>query len=779
MIDSNIITLFKLRYKALSVNGQGDNYSGLTGSLTLGLVVNTDDPLEGGRLQVFCPALNDNPKKVMHLPWAAYISPFGGSINNKNFARGTGDGESGSDGAVHYGFWAVPELGSHVLVGCIDGDPRRRFFVGSLPEHQETHTQFNGRFDWAGDGTPDGPLTSSKKPIQPIYDNWTQAFVDRTSREWKTRGADYQVSVNSKDGNGSPSTLRGDDYLDETFEGMSAHEKDDWVKEVMGANGYDWSGFKSVGPFKSSRVYGMSTPGFHSFSMDDRPFNSRVKLRTATGHMILMDDTNERIYVMTNKGKNWVEMDSNGNIDVFSENRVSIASAGDINLTTQGTLRMHAAESIHMYAGHIVNEPDSTEGLLTEPPIKGEIRIQAETDMHLVSTNQRTLTHENSYREVGMNCFKTVGDSSISTVTNDISVSTVSGDHILTSGNNIHATSTNDTKHFAKGKTSVASELDAEMQSFSGRIAVSSSQEAKIKSMNSNVDMQAGAVSGAGDIKMFTPQSQQIIGEGGIQSSTSGPINHTSGTEITAAAAPGYTIDSTGPTGTVNVSKITTTNIQINAALGDIMHKTAMVSHSYDALTTHVKKLTTGLNTLTYQVGTITTAITDAVSTLSGDISDVIDKFSDLGSLLSVSVDFDFPCLTGNLFGGLPTELTDLFATLEELNDALVAVGELPTTLEHMADVLADSAVLALLGLSPSFSMGIDFGISPCISGLPTFGGAITAPSIVPKISQNLRALINSIYQAGSPQGTAPPLTPLDDAKPSPLTITPPVTGPV
>lgn len=338
MIDSNTLALFKARVKALSIDGKGDDFGSVATGLTLGLVVSTDDPLEMGRLQVYCPALNDNPKKIYHLPWAAYVTPFGGSINNPNYTRGTGDGKPTSTGAIHYGFWGVPELGAHVLVGCIDGDPRRRFWLGCVPEHQETHTQFHGRFDWSSrDGTPDGPLTSDKKPIQPIYDNMTSAFVDRKSREWKSRGADYQPMANSKDGNGAPSNVRGEDYLDETYEQMSAHEKDKWVRENLGAHGYDWSGFKDAGAFKSSRVFGFSTPGFHSLSMDDRPFNSRTKLRSSTGHMVLLDDTNERIYIMTNKGNNWVEMDSNGNIDVYSERRVSISAGKDINLSTGGT----------------------------------------------------------------------------------------------------------------------------------------------------------------------------------------------------------------------------------------------------------------------------------------------------------------------------------------------------------------------------------------------------------------------------------------------------------
>lgn len=770
MIDSNTLSLFKDRYKSLTADGRGDDTSANTRVLTLGMVVNTDDPLEQGRLQIFCPALNDNPKKIQYLPWSAYITPFGGSINNDHYTRGVGDGTATSTGAIHYGFWGVPELGAHVLVGCIDGDPRRRFWVGCLPEHQETHTQFNGRFDWSGkDGTPDGPLTSSKKPIQPIYDNLTEAFVDRKSREWKTRGADYQPMAIPKNGSGFPSRVRGADYLDETYEGMSEHEKDEWVKDVLGGHGYDWSGFKGAGAFKSSRVYGMSTPGFHSFSMDDRPFNSRMKMRTATGHMILMDDTNERIYIMTNKGKNWIEMDSNGNIDVFSENRISIASDSDINMTSKGSIRMHAAESIHMYAGHNIDADGSDVDVVDEPPVKGEIRIHAEADLHQISTNHRHKSLENTYHEVGQTHYHMVGDSTVTTVQNDISVSTVEGDHILSSGKNIQATSVNDTKHYAQGKSSIASHGDFEAQSFNGATSLSAAQETKIKSMNSHVDVQAGALSGSGDVKLFSPKSQHIVGDNGIQSISSEAINMKSGNSVTQEAAPGTTVGgpSGGPmifgSGVSNIHKITLSNIESNAALGDIIQKTASTSHSYDVLTTQVDTLTTNLDMLTYQTGLLTAAVGTALSAVGGS--------------LDLSISFPMDCLIGKLFSMLPPALLSAYASLEALNAQLAALGRELATLETLASMLSDVSLLSLLGLPTNLNLGIDFSSGPCVSLMPQFSGAITIPSVMPQISQDLRDLINSIYQGGASAGSPPPLTTLSDSKPCPISISPPSTG--
>jgi hypothetical protein len=768
MIDNTTLSMFRERYKALTADGKGDDYNSAR-SLTLGLVVNTDDPLEEGRLQIFCPALNDNPKKIQHLPWCAYVTPFGGSINNKNFTRGVGDGIPVSEGAIHYGFWGVADLGAHVLVGCIDGDTRRRFWIGCIPEHQETHTQFNGRFDWsAKNGTPDGPLTSSKGEIQPLYDNWTKAFTDRTSSEWKSRGADYQVSAISVDGNGSPSKVKGDEYLDESYQGMSSHEKDEWVAAILGAHGYDWSGYKGVGAFKASRVFGMSTPGFHSFSMDDRPFNSRIKFRTASGHLFLMDDTNERIYLMTNRGKSWVEMDSNGNIDVFSENRVSIASASDINLTTQGSIRMHAAESIHMYAGHNDDGDTGASGiLLEEPPVKGEIRIHAETDFHQLSTNHRQKTIENHYSEVGQTHYNLVGDSSVTTVRKDISVSTVEGDHIMSSGRNIQATSANDTKHFALGKTSLASHGDAEMHSFKGGTAISAAGVTNIKSMNDNVHMQAGATSGSKNIILTTTNSQQAIGDKGIQSISSAPINNVSGDSVTHEAIPGTRVTSTsgisGPygLGLGNIHKISLTNIESNAALGDIIHKTASTGHSYNALSTQIDTLTSDVNLLTYQTSVLSSATSSALSALGGS--------------LTLSFSFDVGCLTGKLFDLLPAGLLSVYGSLAALNAQLLFLGQELVTLETLVSRLSDTSLLGLLGLPTNLSFaGINFGSSPCVPGFPIFTGNISSPNVSSQLTQNLRDLINSIYQNGAAMGSPPPLTPLDDSKPCPLTIGPP-----
>ena len=57
-------------------NASGANASGGTSYITLGVVVDTDDPLQMGRLKIFCPTLNDYPKITQYIPWTVCDSPF-------------------------------------------------------------------------------------------------------------------------------------------------------------------------------------------------------------------------------------------------------------------------------------------------------------------------------------------------------------------------------------------------------------------------------------------------------------------------------------------------------------------------------------------------------------------------------------------------------------------------------------------------------------------------------------------------------------------------------
>ncbi|QDJ96478.1 hypothetical protein Xoosp13_292 [Xanthomonas phage Xoo-sp13] len=563
---TEIAESFKKHY---STDGNGDEYKpGLFAGLTMGVVVDTDDPLQAGRLRIFCPSLNDNPTKVQHLPWSTYVSPFSGSINNDQYYRGTDEANATSEGSIHYGFWAIPEMGAHVLVGCIDGDPRRRFWIGCMPEHQQTNTLFHGRYKW-NDGSVEGPLTGNNSKMQPLHSNLMRAFDDQIDTpEFRSRGADYQATAISEDVGQIPNSAMRDS-LDQQSAQIIDNNPDSWEHDAMGAQGYDWSGFKRLGNHLASRVFGMSTPGSHAFVMDDRPFNQRIRVRSTAGHQILLDDTNERIYISTFEGNSWVEMDVNGNIDMYSANRISMHAEKDINLNAGSTIRLFGREGVHLYAGtdqltqDVFDYETNKTGKLSQPvladrPQSGEIRIHASADLHLKSDqNIRTLSLVDTFVEANGNFWGKVDKSAYLQVETDINITTNVGDYNLTVKNNVNETVHGNSKRFTYGTSAVASNGRAEVLSFESTLDLGSQQSVNMKSSNGDVNVEAqGNGGGGGNISVRSPNSQMQVGTDGISAMTDSNVKMMGAENFEVSVDPSATSKYTAPVSVAGIPEV-------------------------------------------------------------------------------------------------------------------------------------------------------------------------------------------------------------------------------
>jgi hypothetical protein len=102
-----------------------------------------------------------------------------------------------------------------------------------------------------------------------------------------------------------------------------------------------------------SKVFGMNTPSGHSFFMDDGAedgTNKMLRLRTAAGNMIMMNDDTGFVYITNAKGTGWVELSPNGFIDIYGQQGVSIGTPGNIDMHAAGNINMHAGQNIKMVA---------------------------------------------------------------------------------------------------------------------------------------------------------------------------------------------------------------------------------------------------------------------------------------------------------------------------------------------------------------------------------------------------------------------------------------------
>lgn len=371
--------------------------------VTLGVVVDTNDPQQMGRVRAVCVQWGDSwNTPVEDLPWAVYMSPFGGHVQ-----VGTrGPGVQESDGSLAYGMWAIPKVGAQVAMMCVDGNPMTRMYIGSVFDQFTPHTLPHGRFmheDHPGleksgqDTVPYGPYTSAEKLVQPLAQNMKRAFnvSSAANHEYRTRGADYTA------------TRVDVSQLDYTFS-KAQDDKDVKVDGWTATQGYGISRQDPSAPSTytdrsyDSTVYSWTSPGFHSISMDDRQENCRMRFRTTAGHQIIMDDTNERIYIATAQGNNWIELDQDGNIDVYTANKLSVHAAKEINFTSDDMIRFHAKKGIHMHSD-------------------ADVRVTAATDIHVkAGSNLRLRSGANTNIQSGA------------------TTNVLAGGDIITTGSTIH-----------------------------------------------------------------------------------------------------------------------------------------------------------------------------------------------------------------------------------------------------------------------------------------------------------------------------------------------------
>lgn len=265
-------------------------------TLLEGMVVNTDDPQQMGRMKVWVPAIDGDQYHINDLPWVMYVSPLGG----QTLSLPAGSAAVAPEGYVSFGWWSIPPIGTMVIIGLINGDPNTRAFMGCF------YREHGNRSLPAGRNRPDitnGPLTDTFSPLEPHFSNLKAQFDGKLDApEAITRGV---------------------------VERMVAQDKTD----KDGKEGYQ------VSPINPAHLAPQTTcltsPGHHSLIMQDNPDTARIRMLTAMGHQIILDDANERIYISTERGNNYIELDSDGRIHIFGANDVSLYTGGSLNLTAE------------------------------------------------------------------------------------------------------------------------------------------------------------------------------------------------------------------------------------------------------------------------------------------------------------------------------------------------------------------------------------------------------------------------------------------------------------
>lgn len=338
--------------KETNRRAQGNTSYGQQLAFTIGVVKNNADPAHHGRLQVFIPSIDSEDFDVKNLPWAIYVSSFGGVTANPVVGR---EGLT-VPGLASYGTWAIPKNGAQVLIGFLDGNPEMRFWLGCLfmPEYNRTMPGFVNGLETELDDSGLYP----PQEVPALKDNLTDAGLYKSDKHFKTRGG-YERSISH------PSNKNSNKPTD---------------------NGY------APNPLEPSKADSqtyvpMRTPGGHFIAMSDVDEYCRVRFKTIAGSQILLDDTNERIYISSAKGRNWIELDeTNGRVYIYSDSKVSIRAKNDINLYSDENINIVANKRLNLVSEErsVVIQAKMDVSVLSQ---EANVKISASRDLSLNTFN--------------------------------------------------------------------------------------------------------------------------------------------------------------------------------------------------------------------------------------------------------------------------------------------------------------------------------------------------------------------------------------------------------
>lgn len=316
----------------------------------VGFVKQVVDKKRAGRLKVWIPEFAATEDDENGWVLCTYCSPFAGATS---WTGNQKDATQFGNTQLSYGFWAVPpDINNEVLVVFPQNDTGQALWVGCLfkeymnsmvpgvPSHDKNH-QTTENIPTAEYNKMDKKVTT---PVDPYKRPWHKT---------KTEGVGQQGLLKDK--------VRGTN--------TSSPNRDD-VSQVVG--------ILTPGPEdpdnKDSRL------GGSSFVMDDGADSEYIALVTRSGAQIRLDETNDLIYIINKPGTAWVQLDAEGNVDVFSAKSMSIRSKEDINMRADKNINIEAGQNINMKAakdtdaeGNIVGE-DAGEG--------GNITIQGLGNMN-------------------------------------------------------------------------------------------------------------------------------------------------------------------------------------------------------------------------------------------------------------------------------------------------------------------------------------------------------------------------------------------------------------
>ena len=337
--------------------GSDKSWTGTNPGPYLGIVKGNIDPARMGRLKVHIPSLaKTSDPSENQLITCEYLAPFYGAKGGR-YAKGAGTGFE--DSQHSYGMWMVPpDLETKVLVIFAEGKMEQAYWIGCVQEPYTNHM------------TPGiASSTNTNDALDGTFEGADAGFQqDKKSKYGTTNVPSGELNRNRQ------GALQNGNY--ESIPKPIHPFAETLLKQGLSADDIRGNTSSSARRETPSQVFGISTPGRkdetttkenvgtkdseakdfvtrktgHTFVMDDGAAdgtNQLTRLRTASGHQLLMHDTEGVVYLANGSGKAFIEMAKDGTISVYSDGGINLRSGRDFNLHSDMNINFHAKGAIN------------------------------------------------------------------------------------------------------------------------------------------------------------------------------------------------------------------------------------------------------------------------------------------------------------------------------------------------------------------------------------------------------------------------------------------------
>jgi hypothetical protein len=333
-------------------------------------VISHGDSTYMGRLKVelLRNAGNDNDKSPGQIIEVDYMTPFYGTTHIDYVDP---DPDDYNNTQKSYGMWMIPpNPGSYVMVIFHNGKIERGYWIGCLPGLDAgsnfsvpgiAATKYNlddaskripvAEYNKIAQGTQKEE-TKADKPRHLFADVLdTQGLIDDDIRGITTSSARRET----------PSMVFGISTPGPVDKNGKQGEIGEAPKKIPNAR-VSFLGGTTFVMDDGDDKYLRKTPasdGPPEYAADEQgedggdntiPHNELVRIRTRTGHQILLHNSEDLIYIGNARGTSWIEMSSNGKIDIYAEDSISVHTKNDINFLADRDINFEAKRNVNIKA---------------------------------------------------------------------------------------------------------------------------------------------------------------------------------------------------------------------------------------------------------------------------------------------------------------------------------------------------------------------------------------------------------------------------------------------